>query len=215
MNHVAIIDYGCGNLFSVARALTSVGLQASIVTDREAIASADAILLPGVGAFGDSMDRLRVLDLVSPIRDAVGSGKPFLGVCLGFQLLFESSDEFGVHEGLGLLPGHITKLAPEDDNGLPLKIPKVGWNQISYRRPGALFQGVPEHAFMYFVHSFKAVPSDLAHSVATASYGSEEFCVAVELRNTFGVQFHPETSGTLGRRIYTNFSHKIDETRND
>ncbi len=205
---VAIVDYGLGNLFSVQRACESVGLHSAITPDKYDTLTADAVILPGVGAFGDAMQSLRELDLVSALRQVAVSGKPLVGICLGMQLLMSESFEFGRHEGLGLIPGSVVPLGEPRENGRRLKVPQVGWNRV---RPAAgwektLLEGVAADEFMYFVHSFIVRPADASVAVATTRYGDVEFCAALRARNIFGCQFHPERSGAQGLRMYRNLA---------
>lgn len=204
---VAVVDYGMGNLFSVCHACAHAGMDA-YVTDRPAdIATADAVLLPGVGAFGDAMVSLRARDLVSPLCDRSRSGKLLVGVCLGQQLLMTESHEFGRHRGLGLIEGDVVRFS-ETDAGRPVKVPHVGWDRV--RRPGAEdawagtpLAGRPDGVTMYFVHSFYTRPADPRVALAWSRYGGTEFCAALRSGNTFAFQFHPERSGPEGMRVYS------------
>lgn len=216
---VAIVDHGLGNLFSVAHACRAVGLSAAITADRGEIERADAVILPGVGAFGDAMATLRRLDLVSPLRDLVAAGRPLVGICLGVQLLMSESCEFGRHEGLGVVPGRVVRLANPREGGRALKVPQVGWNRIA--RPdgslpdhwaGTLLDGVRDGEFMYFVHSFVVVPEDASVVLSTTAYGDVEFCSSVSSGSIFACQFHPERSGRRGLDIYGNLRRRL-ETR--
>jgi imidazole glycerol-phosphate synthase subunit HisH len=212
---VAIIDYEAGNLFSVQHACVSVGLDAVITPDPAALATADAAILPGVGAFGEAMGHLGRLGLVGAIQDFVASGRPFLGVCLGLQLLFTESEEFGLHPGLGLVPGRVVRFPARDPGGALVRVPQIGWNQI--HPPGdavAAWTGTPlegtlpgEH--FYFVHSYFVVPADTADVIATARYGGAAFCAGVRRGNLFAVQFHPEKSAHAGLRLYQRWAENI------
>ncbi len=215
-NHAAIIDYGLGNLFSIQRACDHVGLVSKITSDRGEIESAAALILPGVGAFGDAMAALHNLDLVGPLKDAAASGKPLFGICLGLQLLFSDSAEFGKHQGLDLIPGSVVRFDNPVTDGRTLKVPQVGWNQILPREQpwkDTLLDGVPEGAFMYFVHSYHAKPTDPAVRFSISRYGNIEFCSAVRHQNIMATQFHPERSGVEGLKIYKNLKMIMDNNR--
>ena len=219
--HVAIIDYGMGNLFSVARACEIVGLRAAITTSHDVVLAADAAILPGVGAFGDAMERLRALDLVDVLREVAASGKPLMGICLGMQLLMTESHEFGRHQGLNIIGGEVVRLQPVSAVVQRLKVPQVGWNHID--RPsqpswqGTLLEGLRDGEWMYFVHSFCAIPKDRGLIASTTQYGTVRFCSSVLRDNVFGCQFHPERSGPQGLRIYRNLAarlqHPVAEAR--
>ncbi len=200
---IVIIDYGMGNLRSVQKALESVGHAAEITSDPDRVRHASKVVLPGVGAFADAIAELRRTGLGGAFRDAVAAGKPCLGVCLGLQLLFDVSEEDGLHEGLGLLPGRVVRF--ESSPGL--KIPHMGWNTLEARRTHPLLEGVTTgdtglHA--YFVHSYALQPADPADVVATTEYGGAVTAV-VGRDNMAGTQFHPEKSQTLGLRLIANF----------
>lgn len=195
---LVIVDYGGSNLRSVHKAFQHVGADVVVSGDPALIADADAIIFPGQGAFGDAMRHLTAHRLVEPLREAVRSGKPFFGICLGLQLLFQESDEMGRHAGLGILPGRVERLRTSE------KIPHIGWNQLHPTRPHALFEGVPPGAYAYFDHSFVVRPAEPALTLATTDYG-EDFVCAVAVDNVMAVQFHPEKSQALGLRIAQNF----------
>lgn len=210
--HVAIVDYGMGNLFSVRHACWHVGLEASITSSQREIVSADAVILPGVGAFGDAMDTLRRLDLVSPLKDIAASSKPLVGICLGMQLLMAESFEFGRHSGLGIIPGAVVRLENAPGANGALKVPHICWNRL-YRTAGAgdpwedsLLGGLPNGVFMYFVHSFHVKPDDETVVIAATRYGSAEFCSALRYGNIFACQCHPERSGPDGLKVYFNLA---------
>jgi len=196
----AIIDYDAGNLRSVEKALLALGDQPVITRDAETILSADRVVLPGVGAFGDAMARLEQYGLPEVIRRVAGAGTPFLGICLGLQLLFERSDESEGVDGLGILKGEILKIP--DHAGL--KVPHMGWNGLSIRPGTRLFEGVEEGAYVYFVHSYYLKAADEAEVAAATEYGVH-IHAAVERGNIFACQFHPEKSSEVGLRILKNF----------
>ena len=199
---IAIIDYGVGNLFSLKSSLAAVGAQAVVTGDPAAIRSAEKLILPGVGAFGDAAEKLRQSGLRQIVLDEARGGKPLLGICLGMQLLFEESLEFGRHPGLGLLPGTIRPIG--DVIPPELKIPHIGWNGLhKTANPSRLLAGVKEGDCVYFVHSFYAAGCESC-TVATAEYGAE-LTAAVEQGNVFGCQFHPEKSGSVGLGILRTF----------
>lgn len=198
---LVIVDYGMGNLRSVQKALEKVGASAVITADAELLRRADKLILPGVGAFGDAIARLREANLVAPIREHIEAGRPFLGICLGLQLLFERSYEDGVHEGLGILQGEVIRF---DDTG-GLKVPHMGWNQIIHDGTCPLFQGVVSGSYVYFVHSYYPVPQDTKLIAARTDYGGW-FTSAVWRGQLFATQFHPEKSQQVGLRILRNFA---------
>lgn len=211
--NVAIIDYGMGNLFSVKHACEHVGLSAVITSTRSEILDADAVILPGIGAFGDAMATLRQLDLIGVLQEiAISTSKPLVGICLGMQLLMTESFEFGRHAGLGIIPGTVTHLEhPTGPNGA-LKVPHVCWNQL-YRTEssddpwaGSLLDGLPNGFFMYFVHSFYVQPQEPNLAIAETRYGHIRFCSALRYRNVFACQCHPERSGPQGLQVYRNLS---------
>lgn len=198
---LAIIDYGAGNLRSVLHALTALGVERfQLVRQSEELRGADKIILPGVGAFGAGMNKLREQGLVEPIREAVKAGIPYLGICLGMQFLFETSDEMGDHAGLGLLPGRVTRFAD-----LPgFKVPHMGWNNLNITRPSPLLRDISQDSYAYFVHSYYCVPANSDDVILSVDYGIP-FAAGVARDNLFGVQFHPEKSQRTGLQILTNF----------
>lgn len=202
---VAIIDYGAGNLQSVVKAFRYIGCGASATNDPGELVRADAAVLPGVGAFGDAMRCLEASQMVDPVLKFIRSGKPFLGICLGLQLLFEGSEESPGVKGLGVLPGKILRIP--DAPGL--KIPHVGWNSLHVRQSGGLFGGVSENPYVYFVHSYYLKSGDRGIVTATADYGVE-MDVSVRSGNIFATQFHPEKSGEAGLRMLRNFVSLIE-----
>lgn len=195
---LAIIDYGMGNLRNVEMAFRRLGVAPLVTSDPALVARAEALVLPGVGAFGDAMDRLRTLGLVDPLRGAIDGGRPFLGICLGLQLLFETSEEMGAHRGLAVLEGTVRRFAED------LTVPHMGWNQINQTRPIDLFADVPDHSYAYFVHSYYVAPSDASVVAATTDYGLP-FASIVSRDRLYGIQFHPEKSQDVGARILRNW----------
>lgn len=224
---VAIIDYGLGNLFSLARACEHVGMAPTVTSDPKQMAIADAIILPGVGAFGDAMKSLRSLDLVQVLRDFASNGKPLVGICLGMQLLLSESDEFGTHQGLGIIEGTVRSfhskngLQTRESLGRVAKIPEVGWNRVytpadreapanSWAASG-VFAGLSNGFFMYFVHSYIAKPADPNIVIGRSNYGGVEYCSALQAGNVTGFQFHPERSGEAGLQIYHNIASSLPQ----
>jgi glutamine amidotransferase len=197
---IAIVDYGMGNLRSVEKALERIGERAEITNDHARIRTADALVLPGVGAFPKAMEEIRRLELDGVLTERVHAGVPVLGICLGMQLLFEGSDELGGAEGLGLLPGWVERLDAEG-----LKLPQIGWNGVSWRNGSSLRAGLPDPCAFYHVHTFAPRPSASDVVLGTATYGGE-FASAVGRGNVFGVQFHPEKSGPDGLQLLRNFA---------
>ena len=201
---IAIIDYGVGNLFSLCCSFRKIGVQAVVTSDPGVIARAEKLILPGVGAFGDAIEKLRAAGLDDVIREQARAGKPIMGICLGMQLLFEKSYEYGEHEGLGLLRGRVVSMEgriPEN-----LKIPHIGWNALGFTRESKLFRHIQEGDCVYFVHSFYAEQCDDS-VVATAEYGTA-LTAAVEKGNVVGCQFHPEKSSEVGLRILRAFCER-------
>lgn len=199
---IAIVDYQMGNLRSVQKALEHVGAKATITSDPECISRAAKVILPGVGAFGDAMRELKSRHLVQPIVESIRGGKPFLGICLGLQLLFETGLEGGEYIGLGVLPGKVVRF----DLPAALKVPHMGWNQVVERKPASpLLKGILPSAYFYFVHSYCVVPCDATTSWLECDYGGS-FCAAVWRDNLFATQFHPEKSQRDGLQLLRNFS---------
>lgn len=198
---IAIIDYQMGNLRSVQKGFERVGHAAAITSDPVILDKASKIVLPGVGAFADAMAELQRRELVGPIHDAIDAGKPFLGICLGLQLLFERSFEDGEHEGLGVLQGEVCRfdVPPE------YKVPHMGWNQVSFRRRAPIFTGIADGTHFYFVHSYYVVPKDLTVIDGEADY-PDPFCATVWRDNLFATQFHPEKSQANGLHVLQNFA---------
>ena len=197
---IAIIDYDAGNIKSVEKAMLALGESVRITREPEEILSADHVILPGVGAFGDAMNKIHQYHLPDVIRKVVDRGTPFLGICLGLQLLFESSEESEGIDGLGILRGKIVRL-PEAQG---LKIPHIGWNSLKYPNKGRLFEGIPEEAYVYFVHSYYLQAEDAQIVTATTEYAAH-IHASVEEDNVFACQFHPEKSSDVGMKILKNF----------
>ncbi|KPA17963.1 imidazole glycerol phosphate synthase, glutamine amidotransferase subunit [Candidatus Magnetomorum sp. HK-1] len=215
---VAIIDYEMGNLFSISNACKYVGIEPCITNSKTDIIQSDAIILPGVGAFGDAIKSLIKLDLVSPIIDFVASGKHIFGICLGMQLLMAKSFEFGEHNGLDIIEGSVIKLNTfKDSENSRQKIPHVGWaginlkeNDNSKKWEKTLLYGLNKLTHMYFVHSYYVKPDNEDDILSISSYGNTNFCSSIHRKNIFGCQFHPERSGNNGLLIYRNFKKVIE-----
>ena len=198
---IAIIDYEMGNLRSVQKAFECTGHAATITSDPAVLADAEKVVLPGVGAFCDAIAALRQRKLVEPIRAAIEGGKPFLGICLGLQMLFEKGFEDGEHEGLGVLPGEVVRF----DVPAGYKVPHMGWNQLRIRRRPPILEGIDDGAHFYFVHSYYVVPSDPS-VIATETDYAGPFCSSIWRENVFATQFHPEKSQAAGLRLLKNFA---------
>ena len=203
--NIAVVDYGAGNLRSVAKALLRSGLAPLVTSDPDAIRGADAIVLPGVGAFADAVEQLAERGLDEAVRESIGAGRPYLGLCLGLQLLFENSDEHGMHDGLGLLAGSVRRFEDRDPAGKRLLVPHIGWNTVRFAGDHPMCGRLPEQDCFYFVHSYRALPAEAKDVVGTADYGSD-FAAAVARDNVFAVQFHPEKSQTAGKRLLDAFA---------
>lgn len=198
---IAIVDYGVGNLFSLKCSLAAVGAEARVTADAGEIRRAARIILPGVGAFGDAAAKLRESGLDKPLLEEAARGKPLMGICLGMQMLFDTSYEYGVHRGLGLLRGEVRPIASVIPAGM--KIPQMGWNALKFRRPSPLFKYIKEGDFVYFVHSYAAMDCEPCVAAVT-DYGAE-LTACVQDKNVMGCQFHPEKSGTVGLNILRAF----------
>ena len=205
---IKIIDYGMGNLRNVVRGFEKVGYQAEITRANSEIKQADGVVLPGVGAFGDAMDNLKKFGLVTPIKEVVARETPFLGICLGLQLLFTTSEEFGSVDGLDIISGHVKRF-PED---LPYKVPHMGWNQLQFKKTVPVYDGLEEDVFQYFVHSYYVVPEDKSVIATTTDYGVG-FVSSIVQNNIYALQWHPEKSSRQGLKILENFGKIIDKTR--
>ena len=199
---IAVVNYGMGNLRSVQKAFEHVGAKAVIVDRAEDIDAADRVVLPGVGAFGDAMNNLKTEGLIAPIVRAISEGRPFLGICLGLQLMFAESEEMGQHRGLDILPGKVKRF-PEGQ-----RVPQIGWNEVRIQRETALLDGVPDRSYFYFVHSFFVASERDEDVVGVTDYGIDYASIAGNDR-AFGVQFHPEKSQDAGLKILKNFAEKV------
>ncbi len=208
---IAIIDYKLSNMFSVKNALDHLGVESVITSDKAIVAQSDAAIIPGVGSFGDAMKNLKDFGLIPVILNHVKNGKPFMGVCLGLQLLFSESEEFGTHRGLNLIPGRVRKFTPSKD----IKVPQIGWNRIQNTTNPSLWKKTPlknirDNEFMYFVHSFYVYPDKKDVVLSETDYAGIIYCSAVSFQNIFATQFHPEKSGKEGIKIYKNW---LDENK--
>jgi imidazole glycerol-phosphate synthase subunit HisH len=207
---VVLLDYGLGNLFSVRKALEHCGATVTLSEDPEVVLRAGRLVLPGVGAFRDGMAGLRVRHLIEPVLSVARSGKPVLGICLGMQMLMAYSEEFGRHEGLGVVPGGVLAIAPTAADGTPHRIPHIGWNSLEIPYAGRSWSGTiledtPIGSAVYLVHSFTAWPEDERFRLADCTYGGRRICAAVQSGNIYGCQFHPEKSAQVGLSILRRF----------
>jgi glutamine amidotransferase len=203
---IAIIDYGMGNLRSVQKGFEKIGSEAIITDDPQVVLQAERVVLPGVGAFHDCMHSLEQGGFVEPILKVIAEGKPFLGICVGMQLLFTDSVEFGLYSGLNVIPGHVLRFPDQMTvAGEKLKVPQMGWNQLCFKRRPPTFEGVDNGSNVYFVHSYYAKPDDSGVIATTTDYGIE-FCSSVWQDNVVATQFHPEKSQAVGLRILKNFA---------
>lgn len=199
---VAIIDYQLSNLFSVKHAFDYLKVDSEITSDKSVISTSDAAILPGVGAFGDAMNNLKRFDLIDTIKEFIASNKPFMGVCLGMQLLFSESEEFGNHQGLNITKGKVIKFASKDQK---IKVPQIGWNQIlklNKTWDNSPLKNIKNGEFMYFVHSYYVVPEDRSIILSETTYEGIRYCSGLLKSNIFATQFHPEKSGPAGIKIY-------------
>jgi glutamine amidotransferase len=202
---ITVVDYGVGNLHSVAKAMEKVGAQVQVTNNWRDVDKADGVVLPGVGAFKDSMDAMHRSELAKAITGFIASGKPFLGVCVGLQMLFSESEEFGISKGLGVFPGRVVKFDQK------LKVPHMGWNQIQIKKgSNPLLQGIQEGEYFYFVHSYYVVPEQTSLIAAQSAYGVDFTCMVWD-KNVFGTQFHPEKSQTAGLKVYENFKNLVGQ----
>jgi glutamine amidotransferase len=206
---IAIVDYEMGNVRSVQKAFERLGHVAEITPDPDRVRRAEGVVLPGVGAFGDCMANLVKGDLHEPVAEVIRAGKPFLGICVGLQILFTESEEFGRQEGLGLVAGRVLRFPPRAPSGESLKVPHIGWNEVTWRRRAGIFGDLPEPSYLYFVHSYYVVPDDPAWIAGTSEYGVP-FAAAIAKDNVWGVQFHPEKSQSLGLSVLARFGKLCD-----
>lgn len=204
---IALVDYDAGNLHSVQKALVHVGAQVRVTRDPSEITAAEALVLPGVGAFAHCMGNLKRFGLVDAVAGFIREGKPFLGICVGMQLLMSQGEEFGIHPGLGILCGTVSRF-PE----MGLKVPHIGWNQLDKKQDCRALQGVEDKAFVYFVHSYCVQPEDSSIAATTTDYGVE-FVSALNWQNIFATQFHPEKSQKVGLTILRNFVEQVERCR--
>ena len=207
---VTVVDYGIGNLYSVTRALEVCGASVRVTTSHEHIEAAERIVMPGVGAFADGMKGLTQRGQIDPLKRFIASGRPFLGICVGMQLLFDFGEEFGTHAGLGIIPGRVRPVPATAADGTPHRIPHIGWNVLVAPAHGAgwgdtILADLPAEPAVYFVHSFAPVPADEKNRLADCLYNGCRVSAAIRAGNTYGCQFHPEKSGPIGLRILRNF----------
>jgi imidazole glycerol-phosphate synthase subunit HisH len=202
---IAIVDYGMGNLRSVEKGFLKVGVDARVVTEPRAVDDAQAVVLPGVGAFKDCMRNLREMSLMEPIIRSIQKGKPYLGICLGLQILFTESEEFGIYKGLDIMQGKVVRFQVD------LKVPHMGWNNVKILRRPPIFDGIKDESFFYFVHSYYVVPDDYDIMATTSDYGIT-FTSMIWRENIFATQFHPEKSQETGLRILKNFGDFVRKT---
>lgn len=205
---VAVVDYGAGNLRSVAKALIRSELDARITGDPAVVREADAVVLPGVGAFADAMKSLHEAGLVDAVNEAIAAHRPYLGICFGLQLLFEEGDEHGINAGLGIMKGRVERFPDVDEDGKRLLVPHIGWNEVRFAGSHPMLDRLPSAENYYFVHSYRPVPTDESIVVGRTDYGGE-FVSAVATENVFAVQFHPEKSQSAGKCLLDAFRHWI------
>lgn len=204
---INIIDYEMGNLRSVEKAFENLGFEARVSADPNDIKTADKVVLPGVGAFRDCINNLREGGFVEPLLDHVKSGKPMLGICVGMQMLFDESEEFGTHKGLGLIPGKVVRFpSGMVENNERLKVPHMGWNNLLIEKPSPLFKEIRNESFVYFVHSYYCEAANQEDVAAACRYGDVEFCASIWRDNIMATQFHPEKSQDVGLQIFRNFA---------
>lgn len=204
---INIIDYEMGNLRSVEKAFEKLGFTARVSADPADILTADKVVLPGVGAFRDCISNLRKGGFVEPLLEHINAGKPLLGICVGMQMLFEQSEEFGIHQGLGIIPGKVVRFPSGMVEGVErLKVPHMGWNNLSIDKPSPIFADVADNSFVYFVHSYYCQAKDPVDVAASCRYGDIEFCASVWRDNIMATQFHPEKSQDVGLQIFKNFA---------
>jgi len=213
----ALVDYGAGNLRSVAKALERSGFAVEVTSDPKALASADGVVLPGVGAFRDAAERLRESGLEDACKRAMQDGRPYLGMCFGLQLLFDEGEEHGTTPGFGILRGRVERFPKHDGEGAPLCVPHIGWNEVVFDKRGKhaehpMIAALPERDYFYFVHSYRPVPADESIVVGRTNYGGE-FASAVATEGIFATQFHPEKSQAAGKRLLDAFAVWVEQSR--
>jgi glutamine amidotransferase len=214
LKKIVIVDYQLGNLFSVEQAFRHIGTDVFVTSDKNLILSADAVVLPGVGAFGDAMQNMSKLDLIQPLKDFAQSGKSFLGVCLGLQLLFTESEEFGNNKGLDIIPGQVKKFSNDLPENPKAKVPQIAWNKIIETEipwQTTPLKGIKSGSYQYFVHSYYVTPADKSTILSTTRYEGFEYCSSILKDNVFACQFHPEKSGLPGLSIYKEWSDTLDK----
>jgi glutamine amidotransferase len=209
---IAVLDYGAGNLRSVAKALERSEFEVRVSSDPGVVKQCDALVLPGVGAFADGMKSLRERGLDAAVVEATLQGRPYLGLCLGLQLLFDEGEEHGVTPGLGLMRGRVERFPEHDVDGMPLCVPHIGWNEVVFSGDHPMIAALPERDHFYFVHSYRPVPTDPAIIAGRTRYGGE-FASAIAKENVFAVQFHPEKSQAAGKRLLDAFRQWVETTR--
>lgn len=208
---IALVDYGAGNIRSVAKALERSDLEPVVTADPAIVRDADGVLLPGVGAFRDAVTALEEAGLADAIREVTSGGRPYLGICFGLQLLFEEGTEHGITPGLGQLGGRVTRFPDKDENGEPLLVPHIGWNEVRYEGDHPMVQSLPERDIYYFVHSYRPEPTDESIIAGRADYGGT-FTAAVAKGNVFAIQFHPEKSQSAGKRLLDAYRAWLDQS---
>lgn len=207
MEKISIIDYGIGNILSVRRAFEKQGAEVELLSKPDEIMKAVKLVLPGVGAFKDGMEELRKRNLIAAIQRYCEENRFFLGICLGMQMMLEKSEEFGLTQGLGIIPGKVVRIEDISVKGAYQKVPHVGWNELFYPNDveSTILDGIPEKSKVYFVHSYQAVPKEESHRLADTYYGERRLSAAIRKGNCYGTQFHPEKSGELGLQMIRNF----------
>ncbi|MBW2542767.1 MAG: imidazole glycerol phosphate synthase subunit HisH [Deltaproteobacteria bacterium] len=208
---IAVVDFGAGNLRSVAKALERSGMNPEITADPAVVGRADGVVLPGVGAFADAVASLAKTGLDDAVRDRLAARRPYLGFCLGLQVLFDEGDEHGVTPGLGILPGRIERFPDRTPDGKPLRVPHIGWNSVKFSGDHPMLSRLPDEDCFYFVHSYRAIPDRAADVVGRVDYGGE-FAAAVAREGMFAVQFHPEKSQSAGRRLLDAYAFWVAES---
>ncbi len=209
---IALVDYGAGNLRSVAKALARAGLQAEVTADPIQVARADGVVLPGVGAFRNAAERLRETGLEEAVKESISAGRPYLGLCFGLQLLFEEGTEHGITKGFGLLGGRVERFPDKDSDGKVMRVPQIGWNEVRFSGSHPMLEKLPESDYFYFVHSYRPVPTDASIVVGRTDYGGE-FASAVATESVFAVQFHPEKSQASGARLLDAYRGWVEGSR--